>query len=254
MRAGSFVAASLFGAFCVASPAAAGPPFLTDDPEPVDLGHWEVIGFSMGTVVRGDSAGTLPGVEVNYGALPGLQLHVKVPVSFNSQSVTGTESGYGDTEFGAKYRFINPGEDDWWPQVAVYPAVDLRTGNVPRGLGTGATHMFLPLWMQKDLASGRAMAVADTGSILDRETEITGSLAGNFSVRSPTTWCLAPSCFIKLPRRAEYPAAWDFPSAVKRQPDLTSAEPMIFPQIITCCSRLDAEFRTQRRPTNSPIT
>jgi hypothetical protein len=150
MRAGSFVAASLFGAFCVASPAAAGPPFLTDDPEPVDLGHWEVIGFSMGTVVRGDSAGTLPGVEVNYGALPGLQLHVKVPVSFNSQSVTGTESGDGDTEFGAKYRFINPGEDDWWPQVAVYPAVDLRTGNVPRGLGTGATHMFLPLWMQKD--------------------------------------------------------------------------------------------------------
>jgi hypothetical protein len=150
MRAGSFVAASLFGVFCVASPAAAGPPFLTDDPEPVDLGHWEVIGFSMGTVVRGDSAGTLPGVEVNYGALPGLQLHVKVPVSFNSQSVTGTESGYGDTEFGAKYRFINPGEDDWWPQVAVYPAVDLRTGNVPRGLGTGATHMFLPLWMQED--------------------------------------------------------------------------------------------------------
>ena len=27
--------------------------------------------------------------------------------------------GYGDTELGAKYRFINPGEDDWWPQVAV---------------------------------------------------------------------------------------------------------------------------------------
>ena len=63
-------------------------------------------------------------LEVNYGALPDVQLHVKVSVAFNSQSVTGTQFGYGDTEIGVKYRFINPGEDDWWPQVAAYPAGD----------------------------------------------------------------------------------------------------------------------------------
>src|SRR3984957_16066506 len=102
------------------SPSAAGPPFLTDDPEPVDYDHWEIIGFSMGTLVQGDAAGVLPGVEVNYGAMPNVQLHVKVLAALNSQSVTGTQFGYGDTEVGVKYRFINPGEDDWWPEVAVY--------------------------------------------------------------------------------------------------------------------------------------
>lgn len=131
-------------------PVAAGPPFLTDDPEPVDYGGWEIIGFSMGTMVHGDSAGILPGVEINYGALPGVQLHVKVPVAFNSQSVTGTQFGYGDAEIGVKYRFINPGDDDWLPQVAAYPAVSAPAGDAARGLGTGMTHAFLPLWVQKN--------------------------------------------------------------------------------------------------------
>jgi hypothetical protein len=131
-------------------PAAAGPPFLTDDPEPVDYGHWEIIGFSMGTMVNGDSAGILPGLEVNYGALPDVQLHVKVSVAFNKQSVTGTQFGYGDAEIGVKYRFINPGDADWWPQVAAYPAVSGPTGDEARGLGTGTTHAFLPLWVLKN--------------------------------------------------------------------------------------------------------
>ena len=132
------------------SPVLAGPPFLTDDPEPVDYGHWEIDSFSMGTIVHGDAAGALPGVEINYGALPGVQLHVKASIGFNSQDFTGTEFGYGDSEIGVKYRFINPGDDDWWPQVAIYPAVDAPTGSVVHGLGTGATHAFLPLWMQKN--------------------------------------------------------------------------------------------------------
>jgi hypothetical protein len=140
LRVGPYGAA-LFLAFAVVetpSPAAAGPPFLTDDPEPVDYDHWEVIGFSMGTMTHGDSAGILPGVEVNFGPLPNVQLHVKVPGGFNSQSVTGTQFGYGDTEVGVKYRFINPGEGDWWPQVAIYPVVIAPTGDAARGLGSGA--------------------------------------------------------------------------------------------------------------------
>ena len=156
LRIGPFVGGlfvgGLFVGFVVAglpSPAAAGPPFLTDDPEPVDYGRWEIIGFSMGTLVQGDTAGFLPGVEVNYGARPNVQLHVKVSAAFNSQSVTGTQFGYGDTEFGVKYRFINPDEDDWWPQVAVYPVVVAPTGDTARGLGSGAVHAVLPLWVQK---------------------------------------------------------------------------------------------------------
>jgi len=53
----------------------AGAPFITDDPEPVDYGHWEIDGFSAGAPGRGDTSGLGPSFEVNYGVLPNLQLH-----------------------------------------------------------------------------------------------------------------------------------------------------------------------------------
>jgi hypothetical protein len=58
------------------SSASAGPPFITDDPEPVELGHWEVYGFSAGAFDRHDASGLGPSLEVNYGAAPNLQLHI----------------------------------------------------------------------------------------------------------------------------------------------------------------------------------
>jgi len=126
---------------------------MTDDPEPVEYQHWEIIGFGMGTMTQGDSTGVFPAMEINYGAVPNVQLHMSAPIAYNSQSVSGTQFGYGDTSFGVKYRFINPGEHDWWPQIAIYPAISLRTGNPARGLGSGATHAFLPLWIQKDFGA-----------------------------------------------------------------------------------------------------
>ncbi len=47
------------------SAARAGPPFLTDDPEPVELHHWEVYAFTQATGTGGDVSGAQPGVEVN---------------------------------------------------------------------------------------------------------------------------------------------------------------------------------------------
>lgn len=118
---------------------------MTDDPEPVDYQHWEIIGFGMGTMAHGDSTGVVPAMEFNYGAVPNLQLHMAAAVAYNSQSVIGTQFGYGDTSLAVKYRFIAPGENDWWPQIAICPAISLRMGNPARGLRSGATHAFLPL-------------------------------------------------------------------------------------------------------------
>jgi hypothetical protein len=68
------------GVSCVVVSAAlnnafAGPPFITDDPEPVELGHWEVCGFSAGASGHAHTTGLGPSLEVNYGAAQGLQLH-----------------------------------------------------------------------------------------------------------------------------------------------------------------------------------
>ena len=132
------------------SPSYAGPPFITDDPEPVDLGHWEVYAFSAGTQVKGDIGGTLVGTEVNYGAAPNLQLHVIVPLAFDNPGGGPMVAGPGDIELGAKYRFITPGEDDWYPQVGIFPLIEVPAGNAERGLGAGKMREYLPIWLQKD--------------------------------------------------------------------------------------------------------
>src|SRR6185437_12141372 len=92
------------GLAMLAHPALAGPPFITDDPEPVDLGHWEVYGFSAGSHVRGDTGGTLGGIEVNNGAAPNLQLHLIVPLAFDKPTGGPFVTGLADTELGMKYR------------------------------------------------------------------------------------------------------------------------------------------------------
>ena len=54
----------------------AGPPFQTDDPEPIDFRHYEFYTFATadGTPVEMDTEG--PAVEFNWGALPNVHLHI----------------------------------------------------------------------------------------------------------------------------------------------------------------------------------
>jgi hypothetical protein len=128
----------------------AGPPFVTDDPEPVEYQHWE---FYVASQLQHDKdgwSGTSPHLEVNYGALPNLQLHLITPVSFTAPSHGAMNFGYGDTEVGAKYRFFE--ETDWLPQMGVFPLVEIPSGNRERGLGSGHAQVFLPLWVQKSFA------------------------------------------------------------------------------------------------------
>jgi len=131
-------------------PARAGPPFATDDPVPVDRGHWEIYGFSGRTDTDDDRNGTLGGIEINYGAAPNLQLHFIAPIAFEDPAGQPYERGLGDLELGVKYRFLNPGEKDWRPQMAIFPLVEIPTGDASKGLGAGAVRVFLPLWIQKD--------------------------------------------------------------------------------------------------------
>ncbi len=125
----------------------AGPPFLTDDPEPVELGHWEVYGASQWSWARQAASGTLPHAEVNYGALPELQLHAIVPLVLSWNRAEPLEYGLGDVELGAKLRFVDEGSGR--PQVGIFPLVTLPTGSTSRGLGAGRVQALLPVWLQK---------------------------------------------------------------------------------------------------------
>jgi hypothetical protein len=125
----------------------AGPPFLTDDPEPVDYQHWEAYIFTLGDHSSSGYNVEGPALELNYGVLPDTQLHLIVPMTTVGGNSTPTASGLGDTEFGVKYRFLH--ETNWWPQIGIFPLVELPTGDSGRGLGNGRTWFQLPLWMQK---------------------------------------------------------------------------------------------------------
>jgi hypothetical protein len=126
----------------------AGPPFLTDDPEPVDYQHWEAYLFADGDHTSGGGYTiTGPAVELNYGVLPDTQLHLVVPMTSVGGGGAPAVSGLGDTEVGVKYRFLH--ETNWWPQLAIFPMAELPTGDADRGLGNGQTWFRLPLWAQK---------------------------------------------------------------------------------------------------------
>lgn len=129
-----------------ALPAWAGPPFVTDDPEPVDYKHYETyLAWEQTGNASGHSGTTL--LEVNYGAAPDLQVSATLPYAFNTPSGQVRQQGVGDAVFGVKYRFQQ--ETDKLPMMAVYPVVVAATGDSARGLGNGGTQIFLPIWLQK---------------------------------------------------------------------------------------------------------
>lgn len=124
----------------------AGPPFKTDDPQPVDFRHWEFYLASEQEYARHGTTATLPHFEVNFGAFRNVQLHVVAPIGY-VRTTDGHAYGYSDTELGVKYRFIE--ESDALPQVGVFPLVELPTGNPARLLGSGNMEAYLPVWIQK---------------------------------------------------------------------------------------------------------
>ncbi len=130
--------------------AAAGPPYLTDDPEPVELRHWEVYLATSDQWSHDDGwAGTAPHLEVNYGVFSDVQLHLIAPLAWARPPGGPATLGYGDTELGVKLRFLH--ETHWLPQLGTFPLVELPSGDASRGLGAGHAQLFLPLWLQKRL-------------------------------------------------------------------------------------------------------
>ena len=129
----------------------AGPPWRTDDPEPVELGHWEVYLASQGDIHSSEFIATAPHIEVNYGAIQDVQLHVIAPFAYSKPTDGSGRYGYADMEVGAKYRFIQ--ETDSRPQVGTFPILVLPTDAFRENGQASEMQVFLPLWIQKSWGS-----------------------------------------------------------------------------------------------------
>ena len=123
----------------------AGPPFLTDDPEPTETGHWEIYAPLFEAEGRGiDYEGSL-GAEINYGLAKDVQMTLGLPVAF-AHDDTGMHWGAGDVAVSVKYRFYH--DEAAGISIAAFPGMTLPTAS--HGMGHGKVTGFLPVWAQKD--------------------------------------------------------------------------------------------------------
>jgi|SRR5579875_948472 len=126
-------------------PAFAGPPYVSDDPEPTDYQHYEIYFFADGSGGHGGESGET-GVDFNYGALPDLQLTAVAPLAYSLPSNASNEIGFGNVELAAKYRFLHQATIGW--DVAFFPRVFLPS--VSSRVGEDHPALLLPLWLEKD--------------------------------------------------------------------------------------------------------
>lgn len=140
-----FIAVACFGIGFTPQAALAGPPFLTDDPEPTEAGHWEIYAPLIEAEGRGMDFSGAAGVELNYGAASGLQVTVALPVAY-AHGAHGWRWGAGDLELSAKYRFYH--DEAAGLSIAVFPGVTLPTGT--NGMSAGKITTLVPIWAQKD--------------------------------------------------------------------------------------------------------
>lgn len=192
---------------------AGGPPFLTDDPAPVDYGHYETYVFSQWDNSPGNGSSVAgPALEFNWGFQPNLMIHVVTP--FENATAPGMPNafGFGDTELGIKYRFVQ--EYAGRPQIGIFPMAEIATGDAGRNLGNGQTWYRLPLWMQKsyddqkwtvDLGGGVALNHAPGqlnygfgGVLLQRSLGPAFSLGAEIFTQGATSTGTPPTTFYNV--------------------------------------------------------
>jgi hypothetical protein len=133
-------------AAALAAPAWAGPPYVTDDPQPTERGHWEIYNFVTGTHLEGDTSGEA-GLDFNYGGAEDLQLTLVIPAAYD-RSEGETHVGMGVVEAAAKLKIVHQDKDSWRPDVAVFPRLFLPTA--PARFASRHANLLLPVWAEKD--------------------------------------------------------------------------------------------------------
>jgi Putative MetA-pathway of phenol degradation len=126
--------------------AQAGPPFVTDDPEPPSPGRWEINVPFILERTPGKTEMDAPLFDFNYG-LPDVQLKLEFPIKIVHEDTDGTAAGAGDLLLGVKWRFLNNEQSQF--QLGIYPQLLLPTGDKARDLGEGRPAFVLPLVAQK---------------------------------------------------------------------------------------------------------
>ncbi len=124
----------------------AGPPFVSDDPEPTDYQHYEIYVFSGGTHGRDANDGA-SGIDFNYGATKDdLQLTAVLPIAYDHPAGGEKATGLGNIELAMKYRFLHKTDTVW--DGAVFPRLFLPSSS--SRYGEKHFSLLVPIWLERD--------------------------------------------------------------------------------------------------------
>jgi hypothetical protein len=126
--------------------ARADSPFYTDDP--VFSPGWEIKAGLTGE--RNSSGSVLTDVlDWNYAVVPKVRFNLTTYVKHIWPVGEPGESGYGDTEFKVKWRFLEEDTTGRRPALGIAPKVFIPTASKSRGLTDGAWRFQVPLQFGK---------------------------------------------------------------------------------------------------------
>jgi hypothetical protein len=157
-----------FAATALTLPALAGPPLITDDPDPVEKGHWEInLPYTLDVSAK-DASGKrsfthqAPLFDINYGITDYAHLKLEGPFEIVDNPGEGPRAGPGDTSLGSKIRFIN--QEKGAPlSLSIFPAIGIPTGDSGRGLGEGSPVLVLPVEIGRKFFGDKLFVYADVG-------------------------------------------------------------------------------------------
>lgn len=161
MRALRPPALRLLALLLVGARACAGPPYSTDDPEPVDYGHYEAYFFGSGSSDPQGRSGSA-GLDFSYGARPDMHLNVVVPLAYERPYGQPGASGAGNIELATKFRLAHQQRCGW--DLSLFPRWILASAS--RSVGDQHHSLLLPVWVQKDW--GRWSTFGGGGGALNR--------------------------------------------------------------------------------------
>jgi hypothetical protein len=109
---------------CSSQAYAQSPPLITDDPGTPGDGRWEVNIVSSLEKTRFSRSIEAPLFDINYGVGEHLQLKVEFPWLVLRGSEEETRKGFGSTNVGVKWRFLD--EEKHGIDMSVYPQFEFK--------------------------------------------------------------------------------------------------------------------------------
>ena len=126
-----------------------GPPLITDDPGTPGDGVWEInLAFAAEKGAEGEWLFEAPLLDINYG-VGGIQHKFEVPWVWLDEDGEDPKNGLGNSEIGAKWRFLD--QEEHHVDVSVYPQYSFNnpTSSADRGLVRDGTALFLPVELER---------------------------------------------------------------------------------------------------------